>query len=94
ACGFGAYRYFREVSHVLPANWKLFIDTFLEGYHIFALHRTTLHPVFHSYPGFLRTFGPHINTGALRTSVGELKDRPETEWSLRANASVIYVIGP
>lgn len=92
--GFGAYRYFKEVTHVLPANWKLFMDTFMEGYHIFALHRTTLNPVFHCYPSFLRTFGPHLNFGALRKTVGELQAQPESEWSLRANASVIYMIAP
>lgn len=33
------------VEEVWPANWKSFVENFMEGYHLTPLHRTTLHPV-------------------------------------------------
>src|SRR5262249_42132924 len=29
---------------VLPVNWKIYLESFLEGYHIRALHRDTFYP--------------------------------------------------
>ncbi|MET3918799.1 phenylpropionate dioxygenase-like ring-hydroxylating dioxygenase large terminal subunit [Variovorax sp. OAS795] len=37
---------FRKVDRVYPANWKLTVDAFLEGYHIRMLHRDTIYPFF------------------------------------------------
>lgn len=33
------------VNDVWEANWKCFMENFMEGYHLTPLHRTTLHPM-------------------------------------------------
>ena len=33
------------VEDVWPVNWKVFIENFMEAYHLSPLHKTTLHPM-------------------------------------------------
>ena len=33
------------VEDVWPVNWKMFIENFMEAYHLSPLHKTTLHPM-------------------------------------------------
>jgi phenylpropionate dioxygenase-like ring-hydroxylating dioxygenase large terminal subunit len=75
-------------------NWKLAIDTFLEGYHIFALHRTTLSPDFLSAPCLTETIGDHGRMVVLRRSVIGLLEQDREEWALRPHSTIVYRIFP
>jgi choline monooxygenase len=35
---FSAYRFERRVSYEVPCNWKVYIDNYLEGYHVPHIH--------------------------------------------------------
>jgi len=39
---FGRYHAFDVWNSEWPCNWKLLLDTFLESYHVFALHADTV----------------------------------------------------
>jgi phenylpropionate dioxygenase-like ring-hydroxylating dioxygenase large terminal subunit len=88
------YRLFREVSGTWDMNWKLGLDTFLESYHIFSLHRASLAEDFLSAPSLYEPFGPHGRLVPFRRSVLGLADVDEDEWNLRTHASLLYRFRP
>ncbi len=94
AHGFEHHRFFTEVSETFQMNWKLGIDTFLEAYHIFSLHRATIADDFLSTPSLYEPFGPHGRLLAFRRSVVELADADEAHWNLRDHAAVVYRLCP
>ncbi len=91
---FERHRYFTEVSETFEMNWKLGIDTFLEAYHIFSLHRATIADEFLSTPSLHEAFGPHGRLLAFRRSVLDVADADEDTWNLRDHAAVVYRLFP
>jgi phenylpropionate dioxygenase-like ring-hydroxylating dioxygenase large terminal subunit len=88
------FRFFEQRSGVFEANWKLIHDTFLESYHVFSLHRDTIAGDLLSTPFVGDTFGAHGRGAVMRREVTKLLERDESEWDLRANASIVYLIFP
>jgi phenylpropionate dioxygenase-like ring-hydroxylating dioxygenase large terminal subunit len=74
-------------------NWKLAIDTFHEGYHIGALHRKTIAPLFVNAVDF-KAFGPHLRMSIARSKIIRLKDKPESEWDAMWNTALVYTMLP
>ena len=70
-------QHFRTVEADYPANWKLILDAFLEGYHIRVLHRDTIFPFFLDNIAAVERLGPH--TASL---VGR---RAAEEWAQQAD---------
>jgi phenylpropionate dioxygenase-like ring-hydroxylating dioxygenase large terminal subunit len=91
---FGSWHFLSERTGLFDANWKLIHDTFLESYHVFSLHRNTLAPDMLSTPFVGENFGPHTRGVVMRKEVTKLLELPESEWDLRANASVVYILFP
>lgn len=92
--GFGDFHFYQEVFWDFNANWKLLIETFLEGYHIAALHRNTLAPRFRCYPVVYECFGRHALFPLTRKSITDQRTQPEAEWSVLKHASTIFVVSP
>jgi phenylpropionate dioxygenase-like ring-hydroxylating dioxygenase large terminal subunit len=88
------YHLFRELAGTWDMNWKLGLDTFLESYHIFSLHRTSLASDFLSAPSLYEAFGPHGRLVPFRRSVLGLVDVDEDQWDLRAHGSLLYRFRP
>jgi phenylpropionate dioxygenase-like ring-hydroxylating dioxygenase large terminal subunit len=91
---FASHSFSAEHSGEWATNWKLALDTFLEGYHIFALHRTTLSPDFLSAPCLTETMGDHGRMAVFRRSVVDLKELERVEWRLRPHSTIVYRIFP
>jgi phenylpropionate dioxygenase-like ring-hydroxylating dioxygenase large terminal subunit len=91
---FGGWHFLSERSGLFDANWKLIHDTFLESYHVFSLHRNTLAPDMLSTPFVGENFGPHTRGVVMRKEVTKLLELPESEWDLRANSSIVYILFP
>ncbi|MGH9039235.1 MAG: aromatic ring-hydroxylating oxygenase subunit alpha [Acidimicrobiia bacterium] len=91
---FEDHRFFTEVADTFQMNWKLGIDTFLEAYHIFSLHRATIAGDFLSTPSLHDTFGRHSRLIAFRRSVLDLADTDESDWRLRDHVSIVYRLSP
>jgi phenylpropionate dioxygenase-like ring-hydroxylating dioxygenase large terminal subunit len=86
-------RYDRTVR-VWRCNWKLILDTFLESYHVFALHGRTVGP---DYPGHIMVFdefGPHLRLPVPRSTIHDLEALPSEEWALRPHATIQHFVAP
>jgi len=74
-------------------NWKLVLDTFLESYHVFSLHRETVHPWYFSLPMIYDGWGANIRFPVARRTIEQLAERPEEEWRLADHATVQWLVG-
>jgi phenylpropionate dioxygenase-like ring-hydroxylating dioxygenase large terminal subunit len=88
------FRFFDERHGVFEANWKLIHDTFLESYHVFSLHRDTIAGDLLSTPFVGDLEGRHARGAVMRKEVIRLLERDESEWDLRTNASIVYLVFP
>lgn len=90
----GSYHHVETRTHVQNTNWKLVIDTFLEGYHIFALHKQSIAPYYLGQSTLFDPFGLHCRFVGPRRSILELEGRPESEWSILPHATTQYQMVP
>ena len=90
----GGYVPFDQWESNWPCNWKLLVDTFLESYHVFSLHRTTVGRYYLSQPMTYMGYGPNLRFQTCQKSILELAEVPEEEWDLLSRATVEYLIAP
>ncbi|HSH89694.1 MAG TPA: SRPBCC family protein [Ramlibacter sp.] len=64
-------RAFRTIEAEYPANWKLILDAFLEGYHIRVLHKDTIYPFFADNIAAAVRHGPHSSSLVARRAAEE-----------------------
>jgi phenylpropionate dioxygenase-like ring-hydroxylating dioxygenase large terminal subunit len=88
------HHHWRNHRFELDLNWKLVIDTFLEGYHFSSLHRTTVGPIFVPNLAAVETFGRHLREVLPRRTLVELADRPRRDWDLVPHSALVYVLFP
>jgi phenylpropionate dioxygenase-like ring-hydroxylating dioxygenase large terminal subunit len=94
AYGFETYSFFASETLVPRINWKFGIDTFLESYHLPALHRATVAPLIRGNTGAFDAFGDHSRLTMLRYSSNEWDGKPESDWDVLANVLPIYRLMP
>ena len=75
-------------------NWKLLLSTFLESYHVFSLHRESVHPWYFSQPMLYDGFGPNLRFPVAKRSLLELAGREESDWQLADHATLQWLIAP
>jgi phenylpropionate dioxygenase-like ring-hydroxylating dioxygenase large terminal subunit len=92
--GYGLDRYHHYETRVLRRrlNWKLAVDTFLEGYHIGVLHRETIAPILHSNTLSFDAFGRNLRMILPRHSIAGLRQTPKDKWDLMVYTAIIYVL--
>jgi phenylpropionate dioxygenase-like ring-hydroxylating dioxygenase large terminal subunit len=66
------------------SNWKYAMDTYLESYHLPALHRDTFAHVFESNLFLLDTWGPHYRFTFPHKGVEKWIGTPEEAWPVDA----------
>ena len=93
ALDLATYHPFETRTARWQCSWKLALDTFLESYHVFSLHRETVHDWYFSVPMIHDAWGPNMRFPVARRTIEELRDRPEDEWSLPRHATVQWLIG-
>jgi hypothetical protein len=79
----------RHVHHE-AMNWKLLIDTSLEGYHFGFLHGESLRGILKPNICGFRAFGPNARLVYSRATIDRLRERPESEWDLMWNSTIFY----
>jgi phenylpropionate dioxygenase-like ring-hydroxylating dioxygenase large terminal subunit len=92
--GFGDYHRFDGWVSEWPCNWKLLVDTFLETYHVFALHADTVARYFLVRPSAFAPFGPNLRFHSLQKSLLDLKGTDPSGWELLPHGTVEYLVAP
>ena len=92
--GLADMKVFRKVDHVYPANWKLTVDAFLEGYHIRVLHRDTIYPFFADAYTVNLHAGPHQDSLVARRSAFEAFEPPRDRSELCRLATPTQLLFP
>ena len=85
--------YDRSVS-TWTGNWKLLIDTFLESYHVFALHRASIGDAYLGIASPFAAFGPHNRIVVPQTAILGQAERPRDDWELLPFAVLQYFLAP
>ena len=88
------YRPVESRERVRAMNWKLVIDTFLEAYHIFSLHKGSIAGQYFSAPALFDALGMHSRFIGVRQSITGLAEQAEERWSLLPHATIHYVLVP
>src|SRR6516162_3164105 len=94
AYGFASYSHHETRVLHRRMNWKLVIDTFLESYHLSALHPSTVNPILHTNLGTFDAYGRNLRMIAARRTIEKLRELPESDWNLIPYSAVIYVLFP
>jgi phenylpropionate dioxygenase-like ring-hydroxylating dioxygenase large terminal subunit len=85
---------YRTETSQWRCNWKLLLDTFLESYHVFALHKTSLASFYLGIASPFDAFGPHNRIVVPQTSILEQADEPPEKWQLLPHAVLQYFVAP
>jgi phenylpropionate dioxygenase-like ring-hydroxylating dioxygenase large terminal subunit len=84
----------RDERSQWQCNWKLLLDTFLESYHVFALHKTSLASFYLGIASPFDAFGPHNRLVVPQTSILDQADDPPETWRLLPHAVLQYFLAP
>lgn len=94
AYGFGGYSYLASEWMTPAINWKFGIDTFLEAYHLPALHRATVAPLIRGNLGAFDAYGDHGRMTFLRFSSSAWDGKPDAEWEVLPHIIAVYRLMP
>jgi len=82
-------RVFLENTLSDDANWKLLMETSMEGYHIKALHNSTFYPYGFDNLNVVETYGPNSRLVFPFRRIEKLRDMPSEQ--RRADGMLTYV---
>ena len=91
---FGGYSYFASEWMTPAINWKFGIDTFLEAYHLPALHRATVAPLIRGNLGAFDAYGDHGRMTFVRHSSSAWDGKPVAEWEVLPHIIAVYRLMP
>lgn len=80
---------------MLEVNWKLFVETFLEGYHIKSTHPETFYPFGYDNLNVVETFGArHSRVTFPFRRIERQRDIPESQRSSDGSVVSVYHLFP
>lgn len=92
--GFGNKAYFAEHHSSWTMNWKQPYETFLEAYHIFALHKDSLAREVLSTPMLCEPMGQHGRGVLMGRNAPNLLSQPVEAWRFSRHANLVYWLFP
>jgi phenylpropionate dioxygenase-like ring-hydroxylating dioxygenase large terminal subunit len=85
----------RFVAHHLEAtNWKLAVDTYLEGYHFASLHPNTINLINYDNSMVFDAYGPHSRQGFPRRNLLELSEIADDDWEVHRHLTCVHQLFP
>jgi phenylpropionate dioxygenase-like ring-hydroxylating dioxygenase large terminal subunit len=87
-------RLVQTTEQELPVNWKLFVESFLEGYHIRSTHRATFYPVQFDNLNVVETFGSNSRITFPYRALHKLRGLPPAECRVEGKLTYVYHLFP
>jgi phenylpropionate dioxygenase-like ring-hydroxylating dioxygenase large terminal subunit len=78
----------------LPINWKIFVESFLEGYHIRTTHRDTFYPVQFDNLNVVEHFGPNSRITFPYRALHRLRGVAPAEQRVEGKLTYVYHLFP
>src|SRR5262249_32529081 len=78
----------------VPANWKIAVESFLEGYHIRTTHAQTFYPVQFDNLNVIESFGPNNRVTFPYRAIHKLRSVPRAERSVDGKLTYVYHLFP
>lgn len=78
----------------IAANWKILVEGGLEAYHFRVAHKHTIAPLFLDNLSSYQCFNQHIRSILPRSTLADLSDSEDENWSMRKHANVLYTLFP
>lgn len=96
AFGVGDMHMFALRKHEIDGNWKLILDTFLEGYHVIRLHAKSLGPMYEDTVVHVDQMGSHLRQTSARIGFTQdmLTGNDESIDDLRRIFTYVYTLFP
>ena len=85
---------FRVQRTTWQCNWKLLIDTFLESYHVPALHKASLGAAYIGAASPFDAFGRHNRIVVPQAAVLDQQSQPRDEWTLLPHVVLQHLLAP
>jgi phenylpropionate dioxygenase-like ring-hydroxylating dioxygenase large terminal subunit len=89
-----ANRLVQTTEQELPVNWKVFVESFLEGYHIRSTHRDTFYAVQYDNLNVVEHAGPYTRITFPYRAIERLRDRPPAAWRIDGKLTYVYHLFP
>jgi len=87
-------RLFGTFERDVPANWKIVVEGFLEGYHILSTHRDTFYPVQFDNLNVVEHFGRNSRLTFPYRRINKLRAVPPEERSVNGMLTYVYHLFP
>ena len=85
---------FEQTEMIVEANWKLHLESFLEGYHIKPAHKTTFFPFGYDNLNVIEFSGPHARVTFPFKRIETLKDVPPADYDMSDKLTYVTHLFP
>lgn len=88
------HRVIKSEIFEIEANWKLHLESALEGYHIRSTHQTTFFPVQYDNLTLVEAFGENSRIAFPYQAIEGLRDKAKSTWSTNGRVTFVYHLFP
>lgn len=89
-----SHRLHRTTEIEVPANWKIFTEGFIEGYHIRPLHRDTFYPVQFDNLNVVEHFGRNSRVAYPYRRISKMREVPPSDRTAAGFVTYVYHLFP
>lgn len=88
------YRLLQSEQLEIEANWKLHLESALEGYHIRSTHQKTFFPVQYDNLTVVEHFGKNSRVAFPYQAIEGLRNKPQEEWTTNGRLTFVHHLFP
>ena len=88
------HREFNRIERPLDCNWKIIVETFLEGYHIKAAHKQTFYPFGYDNTVLIEHFGRNSRVVFPFQRIEAQRNKAPNDRQVIGNVTMVYHLFP